>query len=159
MARKEAISAGEVIRKDHSDIRKLLQKYDIANDAKEKEAIVRELGLLLTEHARIDEELIFPAAAQMAEDNSFIDMLKDSDNSVKMHLAQIQRLYADIDKEDFEQKMKQLKEAVCTLIEHEEKSLIPCIENTEYNLNELGVEVAKLRAGESIEPIRLKRRA
>lgn len=159
MVRKEAISACEIIRKDHADIKKLLQNYDIASDAKEKETIVRELGLQLTEHARIDEELIFPAAAQMAEDNSFIDKLKESDNSVKMHLAQIQRLYADIDKEEFEQRMKELKEAICTLIEHEETSLIPCIENPEYNLDELGEEVAKLRAGESIGPIRLRKRA
>lgn len=159
MAKKEAISACEVIRKDHDDIKKLLQKYDTASNAKERENIVRELGLQLSEHARVDEELIFPAAAQIAEDSSIVDKLKESDNSVKMRLAQVQRLYADIDKEEFMEKMKELKQAICTLIEQEEKSLLPCIENTEYNLDELGEEVAKLRAGQSIEPIKLRKKA
>lgn len=159
MAKQKAISACEVIRKDHDDIKKLLQKYDTASDAKEKENIVRELGMQLTEHARVDEELIYPAAAQMASDSSFVEELKDSDNSVKMHLAQVQRLYADIDKEEFENKMKELREAVCTLIEREETSLIPCIENNEYDLDKLGEEVAKLRAGESIEPVKLRKKA
>lgn len=159
MAKKEAISACEVIRKDHDDIKKLLQKYDTASNAKERENIVRELGLQLSEHARVDEELIFPAAAKIAEDSSIVDKLKESDNSVKMRLAQVQRLYADIDKEEFMEKMKELKQAICTLIEQEEKSLLPCIENTEYNLDELGEEVAKLRAGQSIEPIKLRKKA
>lgn len=159
MAKNKAISACEVIRKDHEDIKKLLQKYDTAGDVKEKENIVRELGMQLQEHARVDEVIIFPAAAQMAEDNSFVDELKDSDNSVKMHLAQVQRLYADIDKEEFEAKMKELREAVCKLIEREETSLIPCIENAEYDLDKLGEEVVKLRAGESIEPIKLRKKA
>lgn len=159
MGKKEAISACEVIRKDLDDIKKLLQKYDTASNAKERENIVRELGLQLSEHARVDEELIFPAAAQIAEDSSIVDKLKESDNSVKMRLAQVQRLYADIDKEEFMEKMKELKQAICTLIEQEEKSLLPCIENTEYNLDELGEEVAKLRAGQSIEPIKLRKKA
>ncbi|HNB22626.1 MAG TPA: hemerythrin domain-containing protein [Candidatus Melainabacteria bacterium] len=159
MAKKAAVSACELIRKDHDDIKKLLQKYDTASDAKERENIVRELGMQLTEHARMDEELIYPAAAQMAEDNSFVEQLKDSDNSVKMHLAQVQRLYADIDKEEFEKKMNELRQAVCTLIEREETSLIPCIENTQYDVEKLGEEVAKLRAGESIEPVKLRKKA
>lgn len=159
MAKKKAVLACEVLRKDHEDIKKLLHKYDIAGDAKEKEGIVRELGMQLTEHSRVDEVLMFPAAAQMAEDESFVEELKDNDNSVKMHLAQVQRLYADIDKEEFEDRMKDLREAVCKLIDREEKSLIPCIENTEYDVEKLSAEVIKLRAGESIEPIRLKKKA
>ena len=71
----------------------------------------------------------------------------------------MQRLYADIDKDEFEKKMKELRSAVVTLIDCEEKDLIPCMNNKEYDLDALGAEVAKLRAGESIEPVKLKKRA
>ncbi len=159
MAKKKTASACEVIRKDHEDIKNLLKKYDIAGDAKEKENIVQELAVQLAEHSRVDETIIFPAAAQMAEDESLIDELKEKGESVKLHLAQVQRLYADMDKEEFESKMKELRSAVVTLIDREEKDLIPCMNNEEYDLDALGAEVAKLRAGESIEPVKLKKKA
>lgn len=159
MAKNKAVSACEVIRKDHDDIKKLLQKYDIAGDAKEKENIVQELAAQLTEHSRVDETIIFPAAAQMSEDESLVEQLKENGESVKLHLAQVQRLYADIDKEEFETKMKELRAAVNALIDREEKDLIPCMSNEEYDLDSLGEEVAKLRAGESIEPVKLRKRA
>jgi len=159
MAKNKVVSACEVIRNDHDGIKKLFKKYDTAGDAKEKETIVQELAVQLAEHSRVDETIIFPAAAQMSEDEKLVESLKDSDNSVKMHLAQVQRLYADIDKDEFENKMKELREAVCSLIEKEEKNLIPCIENTEYDLEALGHEVARLRAGESIEPVKLRKKA
>jgi len=47
---------------------------------------------------------------------------------------------------------------VVTLIEREEQSLIPCMENTDYDLDALDREVVKLRAGESIEPIKLRKK-
>ncbi len=87
------------------------------------------------------------------------EQLKENGESVKLHLAQVQRLYADIDKEEFETKMKELRAAVNTLIEREEKDLIPCMNNKDYDLDSLGAEVAKLRAGESIEPVKLRKRA
>ncbi len=159
MANKKAVSACEVIRKDHDGIKKLLQKFDAAGDAKEKENIVQELAVQLAEHSRVDETIIFPAAAQMSEDESLVCGLKENDNTVKMHLAQVQLLYADVDKEEFETKMKELRSAVIALIDREEKELIPCIENNEYDLNALGAEVVKLRAGESIEPVKLRKKA
>ncbi|MCC6979771.1 MAG: hemerythrin domain-containing protein [Candidatus Melainabacteria bacterium] len=159
MSNNKVVSACEVIRNDHDGIKKLLKKYDTAGDAKEKEGIVQELAAQLAEHSRVDETLIFPAAAQMAEDEKLVESLKDSDNSVKMHLAEVQRLYADIDKEEFETKMKGLREAICALIEKEEKNLVPCFENSEYDLDALCKEVVKLRAGESIEPVKLRKKA
>lgn len=159
MGKKNAVSACEVIRKDHDGIKSLLKKFDTAGSDKEKETIVQELGAQLTEHSRVGEMIMFPAAAKMAGENSFVDELKESDNCVKMHLAQVQRLYADVDKEEFNKKMGELKEAVVTLIDKEESSLIPCMSNTEYDLDSLGEEVEKLRAGESIEPIKLRKRA
>lgn len=159
MANNNVVSASEVIRNDHDGIKKLLKKYDTAGDAKEKESIVQELAAQLTEHSRVDETLIFPAAAQISEDEALVESLKESDNSVKTHLAEVQRLYADIDKEEFEGKMKGLRDAICALIEKEEKSLIPCMESSDYDLDALCKEVAKLRAGESIEPVKLRKKA
>ncbi len=95
----------------------------------------------------------------MSEDESLVEQLKENGESVKLHLAQVQRLYADIDKEEFETKMKELRAAVNTLIEREEKDLIPCMNNKDYDLDSLGAEVAKLRAGESIEPVKPRKRA
>ncbi len=158
MAKSKAISACEVIRKDHDGIKKLLHRYDIAGDAKEKENIVQELAVQLAEHSRVDETIIFPAASRMGEDESLVDELKDNDKCVKMHLAQVQRLCSDVDKDEFESKMKELRSAVVTLIEREEQSLIPCMENTDYDLDALDREVVKLRAGESIEPIKLRKK-
>ena len=159
MSKNNVVSASEVIRSDHDGIKKLLKKYDTAGDAKEKEGIVQELAAQLTEHSRVDETLLFPAAAQISEDEKLVESLKDSDNSVKMNLAEVQRLYVDIDKEEFEGKMKGLRDAICELIEKEENSLIPCMENSEYDLDALCKEVIKLRAGESIEPVKLRKKA
>lgn len=159
MSKNNVVSASEVIRNDHDGIKKLLEKYDTAGDAKEKEGIVQELAAQLTEHSRVGETLLFPAAGQISEDEKLVETLKDSDNSVKMNLAEVQRLYVDIDKEEFEGKMKELRSAICALIENEEKTLIPCMENSEYDLDALCKEVAKLRAGESIEPVKLRKKA
>lgn len=159
MATTKKQSASDLLREDHQKISKLFQKYDLAGTSDEKDALASEIALQLKEHSLITESLIYPAAKTMLDDDSAIEQCKEDDNAVKVVLAQLQRLYADVDKEEFDLKMKELRTAVETYTKREESSLLSCIEKCDVDMEALGAAVIKLREGESVDSVKLQKKA
>lgn len=159
MATTKKQSASDILRQDHDKINKLFQKYELAEDSKEKETLASEIALQIKEHSLITESLIYPAAKEILEDEGVIEQCKEDDNAVKVVLAQLQRLYADVDKEEFEHKMQELRAAVLVYTQREERSLLSSIEKCDIDMDALGAEVLKLREGENVDSVKLQKKA
>jgi hemerythrin superfamily protein len=62
-----------LLARDHRDLDALFQRYTSAADATEKSALCARICLLLKAHARIEEEIFYPAARRRIDDKDLIN--------------------------------------------------------------------------------------
>jgi hemerythrin superfamily protein len=118
------MNAIDLLEKQHREVEELFEEFEKAGERahKTKERLCREISNRLAVHAEIEEKLFYPEAKQERTE----DLLRES---VEEHLA-VKRVLADIleegtDDENFEARMKVLKEQVEHHVEEEEKELFP----------------------------------
>ena len=117
------MDAIELLKAQHDEVEALfarIERDSIEDD--EKEELFQELADNLAAHATIEEKLFYPAAYASKTE----DMLREA---VEEHLA-IKRVIADLltmtpDDENFDAKIKVLKEQVEHHVEEEESELLP----------------------------------
>jgi hemerythrin superfamily protein len=63
----------ELLVRDHREIEQLFGRYRSAADEAEKSALARRVCVLLKAHARIEEEIFYPAARRRIEDKELVD--------------------------------------------------------------------------------------
>ena len=57
-----------LLKKDHADVKKLFKQFEQTEDDGEKERIARQICQMLTVHATCEEELVYPAAREVLDD-------------------------------------------------------------------------------------------
>jgi hemerythrin-like domain-containing protein len=133
------MNAIDLLEKQHREMEELFEEFEDAgeNARKTKERLCRDISDNLAVHSEIEEKLFYPEAKQENTEA----MLRES---VEEHLA-IKRTLADIiesgpEDEQFEAKMKVLKEMVEHHVEEEEKGLFPKVRKacSKEELEDLG---------------------
>lgn len=119
--------ATSLLREDHQAVKKLFARYEEMEDAgqDDKAELFRELKKLLTVHAQVEEEIFYPAI-EGAEDDEAAEMVREAHEEhkiVKTLLAELSELTPA--EEDFDAKMKVLKENVEHHAEEEQKDIFP----------------------------------
>jgi hemerythrin-like domain-containing protein len=137
------MNAIELLKQQHEEVNSLFAQIDEADDDDEKLGFFQELADNLAAHITIEERLFYPAAYTKRSQ----DMLEEA---VEEHLA-IKRLLADLlemtpDDEQFDAKIKVLKEQVEHHVEEEEVELFPGVkkELSVAELKELGGKMEQL---------------
>lgn len=129
-----------LLKKQHDEVDDLFERYENANDGRAKRAIVNEIADKLAAHATIEEKLFYPAV--------YVGELKDLlREAVEEHLA-AKRLIADLiamsaTEENYDAKVKVLKEQIEHHVEEEEDKLFPKVKKTfdARSLDALGEEM------------------
>ena len=118
------MNAIDLLDQQHDEVEKLFEKFEAAGDnaRKTKERLCREISDALAIHAEIEEKIFYPESKQENTE----EILRES---VEEHLS-MKRLIADLIESDpsddqFDAKMKVLKEQVEHHVEEEEKELFP----------------------------------
>jgi hemerythrin superfamily protein len=118
------MQAIELLEQQHREVEDLFEKFESAGEKarKSKEKLCREISDKLAMHAEIEEKLFYPESK--VEDTE--EILRES---VEEHLS-MKRILADLletspSDEQFEAKMKVLKEQVEHHVEEEEQELFP----------------------------------
>jgi len=110
----------DLIMNDHRELERLFQQ--LQNEPESRATTVPVMIALLTAHSRAEEAEVYPAAAESGS-------TKDVQHSQKEHLEADQlagQLAAtDVDSADFEEKLRQLVEAVSHHVEEEETTVLP----------------------------------
>jgi hemerythrin superfamily protein len=139
------MNAIQLLTTDHREVAALFEKFE-ATDDDAKGEIAAQICQMLTVHAQIEEELLYPAAREALEEDDvkLVDEAAVEHASVKDLVSQIEA--ADPTAELFDAKVKVLGEYVTHHVKEEEGELFPKLEDTELDLEALGTELAQRKA-------------
>ena len=136
------MNAIELLKKDHQKVAGLFKKYEAAKDdsSSEKEELFRMINRELDVHARIEEEIFYPAAKQAPSEEAkdLVAEAGEEHKQIKTLLAELDGM--DADDEQFDAKMTVLMEDVEHHVEEEQDELFPKVRKALGNdrLEDLG---------------------
>ena len=116
-----------LLTRDHTEVHKLFKQYDkLAKSeaqASERKAIAERICLLLTVHAKAEEEIFYPAAREAGIEEDMMDEADIEHASAKDLIAQIQSM--EPDDHYYDAKVKVLGEYIDHHVEEEEGEMFP----------------------------------
>jgi hypothetical protein len=129
----------ELIRQDHERIKGLFRQFEQANGNEEKKRIVEETLIGLEAHAKVEEEIFYPAVRRLTHEDQLVDMAEEEHHGAKMFVMELARLGPD--NPHYEAKFRVLREMVEHHIEEEETQALPKIAQAGDGLDEIGREM------------------
>jgi hemerythrin superfamily protein len=139
------MNAVKLLKADHKEVAALFGKFETTDDD-EKGGVAEQICQMLTVHAQIEEELLYPAARDALEedDSDLVDEATVEHASVKDLVGQIES--GDPADDLFDAEVKVLGEYVTHHVKEEEGELFPKLEKTDLDLEALGAELAERKA-------------
>jgi hemerythrin superfamily protein len=131
-----------LLKQDHRTVSALFEEFEKA-DEEEQSSIAQRVCQLLTVHATIEEELLYPAAKAAFEDEENDDLVNEAEvehGSVKELIAKIEGMASD--DEHFKATVTVLGEYVKHHVREEENELFPQLRKTDLDLKEIGARLA-----------------
>lgn len=135
-----------LLKQDHREVEELFARFEKASGASEKRELAERICLELSVHAKIEEDIFYPACEGKVEE----DLLKESHvehDGAKLLIAEI---IAGGPEDDFyDSKVKVLKEQVEHHVEEEEKrveGLFSQARKAELDMDALGEQLAARKA-------------
>jgi len=144
-------AATDLLREDHRKVKQLFMAFQKLDDAdtSTRADLFESIHQELTIHARIEEEIFYPAVAEAVEDEDTADLIEDAREAheeVKTLLEEMTELSPDA--EAFQAKMNALRENVERHAEEEEKELFPCFRELDEEIQEEVAERIRDRRNE-----------
>lgn len=134
---KDAIA---LLEEDHRAVEKLFKEFEAAKGEGRKEKLARRICLELSIHAKIEEEIFYPAAKGRIEE----DLLKEAyveHDAAKLLIAEIEAGSGGSD-DFFDAKVQVLSEEIEHHVQEEEKKLFPQARKADLDLERLGKQLA-----------------
>jgi len=132
-----------LLKQDHRTVSQLFDEFEKA-DEEEQSAIAQRVCQLLTVHAQIEEELLYPAAKECFEgDEENEDLVNEAEvehGSAKELIAKIEGMSSGDD--HFTATVTVLGEYIKHHVKEEENELFPQLKKSELDLKELGGRLA-----------------
>ena len=144
----EVSDAIDLLKKDHETVEDLFDQFEDAKEGQNDEemaALVGSICSALTVHARIEEELFYPAIRKLPEAGDMIDEAAVEHQSIKDLVTQLGAMRPGDDL--FEAKVKVLSEYVKHHVKEEEGEIFPEAKDSDIDLEALGRKLAE-RKGE-----------
>jgi hemerythrin superfamily protein len=140
-----SFDALSMLMKDHKEVKTLFRDYDelVADGAPtvDREAVATEICEKLTAHATVEEELLYPPAREVLDDDEdLVDEALVEHATAKALIAQI--LDETPDDRFYDAKVKVLGEYITHHVKEEEGEMFPRIRKTDLDLNTLGMAIA-----------------
>jgi hemerythrin superfamily protein len=138
----------ELLKEDHRNVEKLFKEYEklVEDDGSynEKEALAATICAALTVHAQIEEEIFYPAARDILDEEDLIDEAVVEHASAKDLIAQLSDMSPDDDL--YDAKVKVLSELIEHHVEEEEDEMFPKVKKAKLDTASLGPQMIERRA-------------
>lgn len=122
----------------------MFEQYEKTEGDDEKQALAMQICKALTVHARIEEEIFYPAAYEALDDDDLLDEAEVEHASAKDLIAQIE---ASSPAEPlFDAKVKVLGEYINHHVEEEEGEMFPECRSSDMDLKALGEQMRARKA-------------
>lgn len=133
-----------LLKQDHRTVEALFDELEDADES-EQSSLATRICQLLTVHAQIEEELLYPQAKEaFSEDEEDEELVYEAEvehTSAKELIAKIEA--GTSEDPEFKAMVKVLGEYVKHHVKEEEKEMFPKLKNTEIDLKELGTQLAQ----------------
>lgn len=139
-----------ILTADHAKVKKLFKKYDKLTDEKEKQAVAKEICTELTVHAKVEEEIFYPAVRQKIKDEDMMNEAVVEHATAKDLIAQIERM-APSDPM-YDAKVIVLGEYIDHHVKEEQDEMFPKARKAKLDMVELGQRI-KMRKQELMRSI------
>ncbi|HEX8751434.1 MAG TPA: hemerythrin domain-containing protein [Nitrospira sp.] len=130
----------ELLKADHRQVEDLLTKFEHA-DKRTRSTIADETLNGLEVHTALEEELVYPAIAEVVEDKEMVNEAKEEHHVAKLLIKELRKM--DAGEDEFATKFKVLGEIVKHHIEEEEGEIFPQAEEGGLETDELSENVVK----------------
>lgn len=136
-----APNALELLKAEHEEVAELFDAFESAATA-EQQALAEQVCQKLTVHARIEEEILYPAAKDVLEEGD-VDLVNEAaveHATVKDLIGKIEAM--DATDEPYKATVTVLSEYVKHHVEEEETELFPLLQDSDLDLNAMGAKLA-----------------
>ena len=133
----------EMLKTDHRHVQDLFTKFEYA-DKRARASIADETLTALEVHATLEEELVYPAIAEVIDDEELVNEAKEEHHVAKFLIKELRKM--DAEDEGFSTKFKVLGELVGHHIEEEEGELFPQAQEGGFEPQSISKEVSKRKA-------------
>jgi hemerythrin superfamily protein len=136
------LDAIALLKQDHRAVEALFEEFEEADES-EQSALATRICQMLTVHAQIEEEYLYPQAKDAfgEEDDEMVYEAEIEHGSAKELIAKIEA--STPDDPQFKPLVKVLSEYIKHHVKEEEKELFPSLKDTELDLKELGSQLAQ----------------
>ena len=142
-AKKRASASGSdavtLLKQDHREVANLIDQVEDA-EGDELQSIAERICQLLTVHAQVEEELLYPAARKAIDETDLVAEALVEHNSAKELIAKISELSAD--EEEYKATVTVLGEYVKHHVKEEEGQLFPKLKKSDLDLQQIGERLA-----------------
>ena len=135
------VDALRLLEQDHQEVEALFSQYKNLDGARERAAMAAKICLLLKVHTQIEEEILYPAAREVMDEDDLVDEAEVEHTSAKQLIAQIEAM-APRD-HLFDAKVNVLGEYVHHHVEEERTELFPVLRDTELDFYAIGAQLTE----------------
>jgi hemerythrin superfamily protein len=139
---KQPLAVGFLMQQ-HRNVETLFDDYENTENSAEKSKLTEKICLMLAVHAKIEEELLYPAAQDQIEEPDLVDEANVEHATAKDLIAQIETMQVGDDL--YDAKVKVLGEYIAHHVKEEETELFPQVKKTDMDLTAIGARL-KTRA-------------
>jgi len=136
--------AVDLLTNDHDEIAELFERYEALASADasadERRDLAEEICTLLLVHATIKEEIFYPAARELIDEEYLIDEALVAQDSARALIDDIQA--GDPTEPRYDAQVRILHELVTQHFDEERSELFPRVRATSLDLEEVGAELA-----------------
>ena len=133
----------EMLKTDHRHVQDLFTKFEDA-DKRARASIADETLTALEVHAALEEELVYPAIADVLDDEDLVNEAREEHHVAKFLIKELRKM--DAEDEGFSTKFKVLGELVGHHIEEEEGEMFPQAQEGGFEPQSISNEVSKRKA-------------
>jgi hypothetical protein len=136
--------AMKLLKKDHDEVKDLFDRFDESGSRGEKARLARKACVMLSVHARVEEELFYPALRLRLSDPGLLDEADEEHHEAKILVAELGLMNGG--EPNFDAKFRVLAENVRHHVSEEEDELFPAAKRTSIDFDALGERMEKRKA-------------
>lgn len=152
-ARKQSKNdAVKLLTADHAKVKKLFKQFEKLGDGStsEKSAVVQQICMELTVHAKVEEEIFYPAVRESIEDEDLMDEADVEHAGAKSLIAQLVVMKPGDD--HYDAKVTVLGEYIDHHVKEEQDEMFPKAKRAKVDLVELGERMARRKEELQADP-------
>ena len=143
-ARTSSTSSGQdaiaLLRADHRKVSELFEQYESTRSAAKKKTLVANICMELSVHAKVEEEIFYPAVKAALKDKELVPEAQVEHASLKELIAQVKD--KEPDGEMFDARIKVMSEYVKHHVKEEQNEMFPKAKATRLDMKDLGARIA-----------------